>query len=199
MTSAYRPRIRHGDGSVVHLRVDLDGVMPPTWRRLEVSSRASLLELHAVLQRAFGQSDGAAHRFVIDGVQYHDPDSATDPNHATDHTDLRALALHRGDRFVHEVETGADAWLHHVVVENRTPRLTNQRLPWCVTGEGASPPDECDGPLHYQEMLAALVSPLDPRSVELREWLPNDFDPNFVDLTAINAELGRLPKHRLDP
>ncbi len=183
----------------MHLRVELDGVTPSVWRRLEVSSRASLLELHAVLQRVFGQSDGVAHHFVIDGVRYVDPESTPDPAHATDHTDLRGLALHRGDRFVHEVDTGAGAWLHHVVVENRTPRLTNQRLPWCVTGVGASPPEEADGPLQYQEMLNALASPLDARSAEWREWLPSDFDPEFVDLTAINAELGKLPRHRVEP
>ena len=182
----------------MHLRVDLEGVTPPVWRRLEVSSRASLLELHAVLQRAFGQSDGVAHQFLVDGVTYLDPESATDPPHATDHTDLRGLALHRGDRFVHEVDTGASSWVHHVVVENRTPRLTNQRLPWCVTGEGASPPEDADGPLQYEEMLRALAAPLDARSAELREWLPDGFDPAFVDLTAINAELGKLPKHRLE-
>lgn len=194
-----RPRIRHGDGSVVHLRVDLEGVTPSTWRRLEVSSRASLLELHAILQRAFGQLDDMPHQFTVDGVEYHDPEAARDPAHGTDQSDLRDLALHRGDRFVHEVETGAEPWRHLVVIEHRTPRLTNQRLPWCATGEGASPPDDCDGPVRYQQLLDALRAPLDPRSAELREWLPDDFDPSFVDLTAINAELGKLPKRRVEP
>jgi hypothetical protein len=99
----------------------------------------------------------------------------------------------------HEVETAAAPWIDHVVVENRTQRLTNQRLPWCVAGGGAAPPEDCDGPERFQELLDAFQAPLDAHSAELREWLPPDFDPAFVDLTAINAELGRLPKVRVEP
>jgi hypothetical protein len=184
---------------VVHLRVDLLGVNPLVWRRLEVSSRASLLELHATIQRAFGQHDVAAHEFVIDGVTYHDPEVAEGDFLATDRSDFRNLSLQRGDRFQHEVEIGAEPWRHEITVEHRTPRLTNQRLPWCVTGEGASPPEDCDGPVRYQELLAAVDAPLDAHTAELRDWLPADFDPTFVDLTSINAELGKLPKRRVEP
>jgi hypothetical protein len=184
---------------VVHLRAELAGVTPPVWRQLEVSSRATLLELHAVLQRAFGQSENAEHQFEVDGVAYHDPEATLDPGRATDQSDLRDLALHRGDRFVHRVETAATPWVHQVVVENRTPRLTNQRLPWCPAGQGASPPEDCDGPERFQALLDARRAPLDARNAELLEWLPADFDPDFVDLTAINAELGKLPKGRVEP
>jgi hypothetical protein len=171
----------------------------PTWRRLEVSSRASLFELHSILQRSFGQSDSIAHQFVIDGVEYHAPEPDVGSTHATDKTDFRALGLQRGDRFTHLVETSADPWVHEVVVENRTTRLTNQRLPWCAEGEGASPPDDCDGPIRYNSLLAAFHAPLDAHNAELLEWLPEDFDPEFVDLTAINAELGKVPKIRVEP
>lgn len=184
---------------MVHLRVELLGVTPPVWRKLEVSSRASLLELHAVLQCAFGQSEHVAHSFVIDGVEYHDPGSGVDPGLATDRSDLRTLALHRGDRFVHEADAGAASWRHQVVMENRTTRLVNQRLPWCAEAAGASPPEDCDGPTRYQELLAAFAAPLDPRSAELLDWLPENFDPSFADVTAINAELAKLPKRRVEP
>ena len=152
-----------------------------------------------MVQCAFGQLDGMPHRFTVDGVEYEDPEVADDAAHSTDRSDLRDLALHRGDQFVHEVETAAEPWRHLVVIEHRTQRLTNQRLPWCVTGEGASPPDDCDGPARFQQLLDALRTPLDPESASLREWLPDDFDPAFVDVTAINAELGKLPKRRVEP
>jgi hypothetical protein len=198
MAPLARPRIRHGDGSVVHLRVRLAGVTMSVWRRLEVSSRATLQELHAILQRSFGQLDAAAHQFRVDGVDYHAPEPGLASNHATDQTDLRALSLQRGDRFTHTAETSADPWQHDIVVENRTTRLIRQRLPWCTEGGGASPPEDCDGPLRYNELLAAFHAPLDASTAELREWLPAEFEPEFVDLTAINAELGRLPKQRLE-
>lgn len=184
---------------MVHLRVDLAGVTPPVWRRLEVSSRASLLELHAVIQCAFGHPGVAPHHFSFDGVQYQDPDAGGEPARATDQNDLRALALHRGDRFSHEVEIGAGSWRHEIVMEHRTPRLTSQRVPWCVTGAGASPPEDCDGPVQYQRWLDALGASPEARNAELRDWLPTDFDPSFVDLVAINAGLAKLPKRRVEP
>lgn len=191
-----RPRIRHGEGDVAILRAELAGVTPRIWRRLAISTRASLLELHAVIQGAFGQAPAAEHEFERDGVRYLDPDGADHPSHATDHTALSALGLSPGSRFTHAAATLNDPWRHVLTVEQVTPRLVGQRVPLCLEAFGAPPPDDCDGPTRYRELLAALDAPLDPRAAELREWLPADFDPRYANLNAINAQLARLPKHR---
>jgi len=57
MGSSARPRLRFADGAVYQLRVELEGVTPVVWRRLQVSGRASLHELHGAIQRAFGLDD----------------------------------------------------------------------------------------------------------------------------------------------
>lgn len=196
MGTSARPRIRHGDGNVIQLRLELEAVRPRTWRRVLVSARASLLELHAVIQRALGQEAVEAHAFEVDGIRYLDPDAGVERAPATDDTALRSLALRPGARLVHEVETGDEPWRHLVTVEHVGPRLVGQRLPACIAGGGAAPPEDCDGPTRYRALLAALEAPHDPWSAELRQWLPRDFDPTWVDLTAINARLARLPKHR---
>lgn len=198
MSLPHRPRIRHGDGAVVQLRVDLDQVEPFVSRRLLVSTRASLLELHAILQRSFGQHESSEHHFEVDGIQYHDPEGAAGPTHATDRNDLRSLGLHSGLNFVHCAATDSSAWRHLASVEQLSPRLTGQRLPSCVAGEGASPPEDCDGPERYNELLAALHAPFDPRAAELRQWLPEQFDPTFCDVPAINAALARVPRLRAE-
>jgi hypothetical protein len=194
--SSTRPRIRHGDGNVVQLRIELEEVHLRVWRRLLVSARASLLELHGVIQRTLGRDGFEAHAFEYDGIRYLDPDAGIENAPATDATSLRSLALNAGVRLVHEVETGSEPWRHVVTVEKITPRLVGQRLPACVDGGGAAPPDDCDGPSHYRDLLALLDRPDDPWDHELREWLPADFDPRWVDFIAINARLARLPKHR---
>jgi hypothetical protein len=53
--------------SVYQLRVVLRGVSPLIWRRLLVPAGATIAELHAVLQIAFGWTDIHLHRFVIHG------------------------------------------------------------------------------------------------------------------------------------
>ncbi len=192
--SSSRPRIRRGEGDVIQFRVELARVEPPIWRRLQVSARASLLELHAVVQRALGQDESPIHSFRIDGVRYADPGECEDCT--TENTGLDTLRLHPGTRIEHDVETEGEPWQHVITVEQVGPRLVGQRLPICLEGAGAAPPDDIEGPGRYQSMLRALDAPFDPRAAELRAWLPQDFDPDFVDLTAINAQLARLPKHR---
>ena len=196
MGSSARPRIRHGDGNVIQFRLEVEAVRPRVWRRVVVSARASLLELHAVIQRALGRDAVEAHAFEVDGIRYLDPDAGVERAPATDDTALRSLALHPGARLLHEVETGDEPWRHLVTVEQVAPRLVGQRLPACLDGGGAAPPEDCDGPTRYAKLLEALDAPHDPWSAELRQWLPADFDPAWVDLTAINARLARLPKHR---
>lgn len=196
MGSSARPRIRHGDGNVLQLRLEIEEIHPRVWRRLLVSARASLLELHGVIQRALGQEAAEAHCFECDGVRFVDADAGLEDAPATEDTSLRSLALLPGGRLLHEVETGDEPWRHVLTVEQVSPRLVGQRLPACVDGGGAAPPEDCDGPTRYGTLLAALATPHDPWAAELRQWLPEDFDPRWVDLTAINARLARLPKHR---
>lgn len=196
MGTLAHPRIRYGEGDTLRLRVEVLRVVPQVWRRLLVSSRASLLELHAAIQQALGQAPSAEHRFVVDGVEYHDPEGAEHPARATDCAALASLDLDPGARLLHEVANGTSGWEYIITVEEIAPRLVGQRIPVCLAGGGAAPPDDCDGPERYAELLAALADPHDPWAAELREWLPQGFDPEYVDLNSVNARLARLPKHR---
>lgn len=191
-----RSRIRFGEGRVLQLRLELDGVTPTVWRRLMVSARASLHELHLVIERAMGRDPDAAYRFDVDGVRYLDPVDGPPTGREADAASLASLALHPGARFVHVVEHHGEPWRHVLTLEQDGPRLVGQRLPICLAGARAAPPLECDGPRAYRELLAALRDPHDPRAAELRSWLPEHFDPDYADVTAINAALARVPKHR---
>lgn len=191
-----RSRIRFGEGRVFQLRVELDGISPPVWRRIMVSGRASLHELHGVIQRAMGPGVDGGYRFEVDGVRYIDPADEPAPGRAASTVSLESLALHGGARFVHMAEHHAEPWRHLVTLEQTAPRLVGQRLPACIAGGRAAPPDDCAGPRAYRELLAALADPLDPHAAELRSWLPEHFDPDYADVTSINASLARVPKHR---
>lgn len=196
MGAPARHRIRFGDGDVLQFRIELEGITPPVWRRVAVSGRASLQELHGVIQRAMGRAADGAYTFEVDGVRYLDPIDAPEPGHETDDTSLEMLELHPGATCYHVAEHHGEPWHDRVILELVSPRMVGQRLPTCLAGGRAAPPDDCDGPAEYREMLAALAEPLDPRSAEIRAWLPEEFDPEYVDLVTINAALARTPKHR---
>jgi hypothetical protein len=194
MTS--RIRIRFGEGRVFQLRVELADVTPTIWRRLAVSARASLRELHDVIDCAIGSSLDAGYAFDIDGVRYLDPVDEPPPGREADAVSLEALGLHSGARFEHIAENHGEPWRHILTLEQAAPRLVGQRLPACLAGARAAPPDDCAGPRAYRELIDALADPTDPHTAELRSWLPDNFDPGYADVTAINASLARVRKHR---
>src|SRR5512141_1646389 len=65
-----RPRVRFGSGDVYQLRIELDGIVPMIWRRIMVSGRASLHELHGVIQGAMRCDESTPYHFEVDGVRY---------------------------------------------------------------------------------------------------------------------------------
>src|SRR5450755_472607 len=60
----------------VQLNARLCGVSPPVIRRLVITEQASLAQLHAALQVAFGWSDEHLYVFQIRGWQFGDPSRA---------------------------------------------------------------------------------------------------------------------------
>jgi len=191
-----RSRVRFGEGRVFQLRVELDGISPTVWRRLMVSARASLHELHLVIERAMGREPDIAYQFDVDGVLYIDAADDPPPGREADATSLESLALHPGARFLHVAENLGEPWRHVLTLEQAVPRLVGQRLPACVAGARAAPPDDCAGPRAYRELLDVIADPMHPRAAELSSWLPEDFDPEYADVTSINAALAKVPKHR---
>ncbi len=191
-----RTRIRFGEGRVFQLRVEVADVTPTIWRRIVVSARASLRELHDVIDCAIGSSLDAGYAFDIDGVRYLDPVDEPPAGREADAVSLEALGLHSGARFEHIAENHGEPWRHILTLEQAAPRLVGQRLPACLAGARAAPPDDCAGPRAYLELIDALADPTDPRTAELRSWLPEHFDPGYADVTAINASLARVRKHR---
>ncbi len=191
--SRSRPRIRHDAGPVYQLRVELDGFGGAVWRRLEVSSRASLFELHEVIERAMGRDGSAALQFTVDGVSYLDSAEGPPPGLAAESVALATLQLHPGARFQHLAEQHGEPWRHVITLETIGPRLVGQRLPVCLSGSGASPPEGCTGPAEYAAMLRQLR---DPHAAIRHGWIPEQFDPEYVDVVGINAALRKVEKRR---
>ncbi|NNN04814.1 MAG: plasmid pRiA4b ORF-3 family protein [Elusimicrobia bacterium] len=52
------------------LKVTLDGIEPPIWRRLLVPGDINLLKLHEVLQVAMGWTNSHLHQFIVGDAYY---------------------------------------------------------------------------------------------------------------------------------
>jgi hypothetical protein len=177
---------------VFQLRIRLEGIDPPIWRRVLVPGGAKLSRLHDIFQAAMGWTNSHLHSFTIDGklygTQFDDyPEDELDEN---EHTVSFAL---RGSlrRFVYEYDFG-DSWTHEVVVEDVTwaPYVLKHGV--CLDGDGACPPEDVGGPGGYEEFLAALADPLHEEHDNYLVWVGYKFDPSVFNVAAANAALQRV-------
>ncbi|MBW2406955.1 MAG: plasmid pRiA4b ORF-3 family protein [Deltaproteobacteria bacterium] len=59
---------------VYQIKISLEGIRPPIWRRLEVFSDTTLEKLHLIFQLSMGWANYHLHQFTIEGEEYSQPD-----------------------------------------------------------------------------------------------------------------------------
>jgi hypothetical protein len=145
--------------TTTRLRVQLRDVAPTVVRVLDVPARATLPEVHFLLQRALGWKDGHLHEFEADGRRYGMDDEDDELIEAFD-VPLTEL----GSRFVYLYDFG-DGWEHDVEVLGE-----GAAEPGVVAGEGTCPPEDCGGSSGYADLRAALEDQSHPEHQEYLDW-----------------------------
>jgi hypothetical protein len=168
-------------------------VAPPVWRRVRVSGDLSLERLHDVMQGAMGWDDAHLHEWIVDGQRYGEPEPDEPGYEVEDERKLtlREAAPVEGARLEYVYDVG-DGWTREVVVEQIEPPDPEFRSPECLAGERACPPEDCGGPPGYEEFLEAIRDPRHPEHEDQLEWIGGRFDPEALDLAAVNRKLRRL-------
>lgn len=180
--------------SIFVLKIALQDIRPPIWRRIRVPGNYTLFELHMIVQDVMEWEDYHLHAFQIKGVTYMDPEQIDDLEGAEDETvvTLDALGLREKQKFSYTYDFGDD-WRHTVTVEKIIPAIDadeDERYSiHCLAGRRACPPEDCGGPWGYSELLELLQrseEELDDEDIERLEWLGDSFDPEAFDLQEIN-------------
>lgn len=102
---------------------------------------------------------------------------------------LDQLDLVQGSRLRYTYDFGDD-WHHDLTVEGVVPLPRDILLPVCLGDARACPPEDCGGVGGYYELAAALRRPQSAAAREYREWLGRVYDPEELDLAAVNMRLG---------
>jgi hypothetical protein len=136
-------------GEVYQLRAVLAGISPLIWRRLLVTDRTTIAELHEVMQTVFGWSGEHLHRFIIHAVDY-GRHQLGGPwfSHDADQVRLSRFGLRVGERFAYEYDFLA-GWRVEIRVEQIGACRAGRRYPACIGGARAAPPEECRGARDY--------------------------------------------------
>ncbi len=173
------------------LKVELQEIEPPIWRVLQVPSRASLLRLHRILQRAMGWTNSHLHLFEVDGKRYGEPSMEWD----IEVLDSRKMTLEKifskgTTSFVYEYDLG-DSWRHKITLLG-TMEVEGEEKSGCTAGARACPPEDCGSTMGYYELLVALSDPGHKEHDAMLEWVGDKFDPNAFDAAAVDRALKRL-------
>lgn len=176
------PQTGTGSETIYRMRIDLRGITPPIWRRVEVPD-CSLAELHVVIQVAMGWSDCHLHEFEINHNRYSVP-SPFGGDEDMDTIDARDVWLSevirgKGSKFRYMYDFG-DGWDHSIKVEAVEAADPSQIYPRCVKGKRNCPPEDCGGVWGYKQLLEIVSDPKHPEHEERIEW-HGEFDPESFD------------------
>lgn len=179
--------------SVHQLKITLNGIRPPIWRRIQIPSSATLAQLHEVICGAFGWHGGHLHEFDAGGVQYGEPDPENDFDVADERRmTLRRLAPGAGGSFDYLYDFG-DSWDHRILVEKVLDVRPSLHHAVCLGGRRAGPPDDCGGVWGYQELLEVLGDPSHPEYAERVEWVGGEIDPDEFSAREVTDRLKHVP------
>lgn len=171
---------------VYTLKVSLQGIKPPIWRKVRVQGDIRLNELHQVIQNLMGWSNSHMHQYAVGNVLFGEPD----PEFRAELKDeqkftLADIAPQTGAKFRYDYDFG-DNWMHEVKVEKIEPKPVDFQHPICIGGARNCPPEDIGGIWGYSDMINAMADENDERHEEFLELFDGPFEAELFDLEETN-------------
>jgi len=186
--------------SVYQFKITLLNSKPPIWRRIQVQD-CTLDDLHEHIQTAMGWMNSHLHHFTIGRKLYGDLELLEDMGvEIEDSTTTRLSEILPSDgkrfQFTYEYDFG-DYWQHEVLFEGSPEPKKGTKLPLCLEGERACPPEDVGGLRGYADFLEAVSDPKHEEHKHMVEWIGRNFDPQKFDpVQASKAMKKGLPDWR---
>jgi hypothetical protein len=181
---------------VYQFRIELLGIEPTIWRRIQVPSDYNFWDLHVAINDAMGWLDYHLHHFEIKGKGKRDEVHIGIPDfhQITDGMPevcpgweiwMGAYFNDLGIEAKYLYDYG-DGWEHSVKLEGYMYREKGVKYPICTAGERACPPEDCGGTGGYYHVLEVLGNPSDPEHEEMTIWAGEDYDPDHFRPEKVN-------------
>jgi len=179
---------------IFQLRIALRYIEPPIWRRVLVPDNWLLGELHPLFATVMGWAGYHMHQFSFGGGFKQERYSTHEMTmecggemHDEGTVLLSQVLLRKGQAFTYEYDFG-DSWLHQVKVEKILPYDSEMKLPVCIDGARACPPEDCGSFPGYANVLRVLANAQTQEDREFRKWVGH-YDPERFDLEAVNRRI----------
>lgn len=199
---------------LLRVRVSILNSEPEIWRVLEIDSSLTLDRIHDILQTAVGWRDAHLHSFTdtepyirlraIDGHVYEprrwvsedllEDNGADLPETAWS---LGAVLTSESGPLFYEYDFG-DSWVHRLELIDSIPKPATAPRAQLLDGARRAPLEDSGGIGGYQDLLNALADPTRDDHDDRKVWVAwtvgpwQDFDPENLDIDALNNELALL-------
>jgi hypothetical protein len=184
---------------ILRIRIVLEDIEPPVWRRVLVPADMNLARLHDVIQAAMGWEDYHLHLFHVGDHRYGVPDPTFEDPEFKVYRDanikLEDLVRRGIDRFTYTYDFG-DNWIHDVIIEKSVAADPDVLYPAYVDGERQCPPEDVGGFPGYYEFLDAISDPTHEEHEHLLEWVGESFDPEEFDVYRIQLGMENIARAR---
>lgn len=191
---------RNQSRDIVQIKMTLKDIDPPIWRRVHVPAAFPLRRLHDVIQAVMGWLDYHLHQFEIGDKVYGQPEiepyALGDKRLYSDRNTRLGQLLDRGvRRFAYTYDFGDD-WRLDIRIERTLRPKPGVEYPILVACDRRGPPEDCGGPFAYQEFFDAMSDPVHPDHDVVVDWYGEPFDPDDMELEAVEAMLSRIRGQR---
>lgn len=190
------PRLKRS-AWILQLKVTLQHIHPPIWRRLLVPADITLAKLHFVVNEAMGWTCSHLHSFAFEDRTFGDPKLDRDGELGFEDerkVKLSALVDHGGS-IAYAYDFG-DGWEHEIEIEASIEADSRFKLPLCVGGARACPPEDCGGLPGYERLYEVLLDSTHPEFDETVTWVGGFYDPESFDTNRTNQALRALARQR---
>jgi len=161
------------------------------WRRFLVNDSLTFERLHLIIQIVMGWENYHLYEFNVNGMKIGRLDEECDYE-ITDSkkTKLSDCITNKIKKLSYIYDFG-DSWEHEIILEKIDDDKI--RVPICLEGKNACPPEDCGGIGGYENILKIRKNKNHPDYKELIiDWLGEGFNPEKFDIKKVNKELKRI-------
>jgi len=174
---------------ILQLKIRLNGIRPPIWRRFLVEDSITFEELHEIIQNVMGWENYHMYEFKLYGLRISEPDEELGFEVVNSKEVKLSEFLKAEKQMFYYIYDFGDRWEHTITVEKILEKDNSKKYPVCIAGKRACPPEDCGGVYGYEEFLEAIKDPKHEEHESMLEWIGGEFDPEEFNLEEVNKLL----------
>jgi hypothetical protein len=158
------------------IQISISGL--DVWRRAIITHEYTMTELHKLIQISMGWKGQHSFRFYCET-----PEGGKE--YLRDTAKLGDIDFHGKKEIIYEYGT---KWIIKVMIMSSYQPANNEAARF-VAGDGAAPPEQLDGPRHFNKLMYFLETGGNAEKQSAQKELGLDFVPDQFDLDKLNRNL----------